>query len=375
MSIRATKGSRAQKPKIYASASSLPRGVIRMDVLQSALRELFFIENPQLDKNDPKSRRSLKNYLAQPGIKGVWIYYPWLNTAIFGPPEHVYYRLRTARNRDLISDKEQHEFRDAVVGVAGLSVGSAAVSTLVSTGGPKQLRIADPDHIEISNLNRINATLRDVGSNKADVAAKRIWELDPFADVAVWRNGVSRGDLKPFMKGLDVFVDEMDDIELKVASRLVCRDLKIPVVMATDNGDSVIVDIERFDLEPRREIFHGNVRISPESLRNMTRREFIALSSEIIDPEYFTERQQQSILNIGKSLSGVAQLGTAAAMAGAAVAYVVRRIATNKSMPSGRYVISCEHTFIPGYDGVRQTKMRKAHTKDFIKSLGLTTRA
>ena len=118
----------------------------------------------------------------------------------------------------------------------------------------------------------------------------------------------------------------------------------MPVVMATDNGDGVIVDVERFDIEPERPIFHG--RVDPAIADTAkTRAEFIAAASAIIDPAYFTERQTLSLSNIGKTLSGVAQIGSAVAIAGAAISYVVRQIAIGADMPSGRYVISCEQAF------------------------------
>ncbi|MCR4325648.1 MAG: hypothetical protein NUV59_02480, partial [Patescibacteria group bacterium] len=63
------------------------------------------------------------------------------------------------------------------------------------------------------------------------------------------------------------------------------------------------------------------------------------------DVDYFTKRQLESVRRVGKTLSGVPQLGTAAAIAGAAAAYVVRRIAVGAEMPSGRYVLSCEQAF------------------------------
>jgi hypothetical protein len=361
-----------KKPKFYRSKSALPKGTKTIDALQSALGELFFIENPQASKSDPKTKSLLKAFLSRTKAEGSWVYYPWLKTAVRVPPEDTYFRLRTARNRDLITEEEQFAYRNAVVGVAGLSVGSAVVASLAATGGPKRLKIADPDFIEITNLNRMRATLVDVGSNKAEIAAQLVWELDPFAEIEVLPKGLRDAGLKDFLlqkPALNIFVDEMDDIAMKVAVRFACRAARIPVVMATDNGDSIIVDIERFDLEPKRPLFHGRVHLEPAALKNMTRSQFIALSTQIIDPTYFTIRQQQSILGIGKRLSGVAQIATAAAIAGAAISFVVRRIASGADMPSGRYVMGCEQTFIPRYDSAGEKKVRKQHTAAFIKAL------
>ena len=336
-------------PKIYTSKSALPKGTHCVDELENAIRELFYIEHSRVQKNDTRGKEQMATFFAKADSVGVWAYYPWRHTAVHMPAEDTYFRLRTARNRNLVTEKEQRMYRDAVVAVAGLSVGSAVVATLTATGGPKRMKIADPDKVEITNLNRMRATALNLGMNKADVAAQGIWELDPFAELEIWDQGVGPGDIRKFLTNtsrLDVFVDEMDNIEMKVLSRQMCREEGIPVVMATDNGDSVIVDIERFDLEPERPIFHGRVQLSSDEMQSMDREKFVALSSKIIDPAHFTERQQSSIAEIGKSLSGVAQLGTAAALAGATVAYAVRLIATKSALPSGRYLLGCESTFV-----------------------------
>lgn len=360
------------KPKFYNTKASLPKGIKVIDAVPSAINELFFIEHPEISKSDPRAPLLLKTYRSKIKVNDFWVFYPWLKTAVHLPSEHIYFRLRTARNRDLISEEEQVVYRNTVVGIAGLSVGSAVLASLVATGGPKKIKIADPDHIEITNLNRMRATLTDIGTNKAVALAKQVWTIDPFAELEIWDKGIQHADLKDFIfkkPAIDIFVDEMDDIAMKVAVRFACKEAKIPVVMATDNGDSIIVDIERFDLEPKRPIFHGRVKLSQDKLSDMSRAQFIALSTKIINPFYFTPRQQQSILAIGKRLSGVAQLGTAATIAGAAISYTIRRIANNDEMPSGRYVMSCEQTFIPNYNTAREKNKRKRDTMMFINTL------
>ena len=361
-----------KKLKFYRTRTSLPKGTKLIDTINSASRELFFITHPNISKADPQAPLQLKKFLSRNSIDSLWAYYPWLSTAVRVPQEDIYYQLRTARNRNLITEDEQHLYRNTVVGVAGLSVGSAVISSLVATGGSKNIKIADPDIIEITNLNRMQASLLDIGKNKAEITARRIWGIDPYANIEIWNKGLHKDGLKKFFfqkPKLDIFVDEMDDIAMKFAVRFSSRDARIPVVMATDNGDSVIVDVERFDLEPKRPIFHGRVRLSESQLQNMSRTKFVELSTKIIDPTYFTTRQQQSILAIGKEVSGIAQLGSAASIAGAAIAYVVRQIANKQKIPSGRYVIGCEQTFIEGYNSATKKKARERATLAFLKAL------
>lgn len=270
---------------------------------------------------------------------GVWVYFPWHMQAFYMPPEDAYYQLRTSRNRNLVTTEEQFKFRNFKVGIAGLSVGSAILETLVASGGPKVLKIADPDIIEFTNLNRIKANLMDVGQNKAVVAARRVWEADPFAEIEILREGVNLDNLDSFVLGLDLFIDETDDIKFKMLSRSTCRVHRIPVVMATDLGDGVMLDIERFDLEPSRPLFHGLVDIQPDELDKISKDDWKKLATKIIGSSNMPERLIKSLEEVGKTLEGVPQLGSTAALAGAAATYVVRQIACGYDMPSGRYMI------------------------------------
>jgi len=57
------------------------------------------------------------------------------------------------------------------------------------------------------------------------------------------------------MDGLDLLVEECDSLDVKFLVREAARDRCIPVLMET--SDRGVLDVERFDLEPQRPIFHG----------------------------------------------------------------------------------------------------------------------
>lgn len=363
-----------QSPRFFKDFSEIPKNAEIINALDSGVRELFFINNPQFKKEMPVAKGPLQEFLASQKMEGIWIYFPWSNKAVNCLPEDLYYKLRTARNRNIINEVEQEKYRNITVGIAGLSVGSAVLSALVMSGGPKRLRIADFDTIEISNLNRINAKITDLGSNKAEIAARNIWELDPFTEISIWNSGISKDNIEQFISeptNLDIFIDEMDSIDLKIISRLICKRLKIPVLMATDNGDGVILDVERFDLEPRREIFHGLVKNdidenSPESFAKLDFRQWLKLATKIVSPDFLTDNMRESILAIGKTISAVPQLGTSATMAGSAIAFVVRRIANREEVPSGRYTLSLEECFVPRYNDPPVVKEREIKKQKFL---------
>lgn len=361
-----------QQAQIFQNKNEAPKATKEIDAFTGGLRELFFIDHPEYKKGMAEAEALCQKFLLQNQIKGVWIYYQSADTLIHSLPEQEYYKLRTARNHDIITEQEQTNYRNINVGIAGLSVGSSILSALVISGGPRFFKIADFDDIEISNLNRIRASLADVGRNKTEVAAREVWAVDPFAQLKLYSEGLNKFSLEEFLLGhpkLEVFVDAMDSIDLKVKARLICRKEKIPVLSVTDNGDSIILDVERFDLEPEREIFHGLIKgIEQTNLEHQDYKSWLKLATRIVDPKYLTNAMQESLLKIGKTLASVPQLGTSAAIGGSACSFAIRRIANKQPFISGRYVISLEEKLIPGFNDKEKVNEREQRAERFLQS-------
>lgn len=363
------------KPIVYKQKPRLAKNTVQIDAYSSAVKELFFINNPSLKKDSPETKKKLEAFVTKGLVNDSWIYYPDELSLVHTVNEKDYFILRTSRNRNLISKKQQKKFRDLSVGIAGLSVGSCILSALVVSGGPKKIKIADFDTLEVTNLNRIRGGLLDIGKNKIEIAAKEVWKLDPFAKLGLFESGITKANLKQFLFGkptLNIFVDEMDSLDLKIQARKLCKQHKIPVIMATDNGDSVVLDIERFDMEPKRPIFHGLIgKVNNQSIKTFNYKQWLSLATKIVGPEYLTSDMQDSILQIGKTIPAVPQLGTTANVAGAAICLVIRRIANKQKMPSGRYVISLEEKLFPRFNDPKQIKLRKQQTQKFKQKFAI----
>lgn len=360
------------RPVIFRHKSGLPPDAKLVDALRQGIEELFFIQHPHLKRGMLQAEPLLRQYRQDYGISGAWIFFPWNNTAVQTLPEADFFTVRTARNKEVITIAEQERFRRLTVGVAGLSVGSSVLWALTLSGGPKVIKIADFDAIELSNLNRLRASIIDLGANKAWVAARQVWELDPYADLRVWDEGLNKDTIEDFLVGepkLEAFVDQMDSLDMKAQGRVIAREHGIPVLMATDNGDSVILDVERFDLEPKRALFHGLVEdINEASASRLDYQHWLEMATGIVGPEFLTENMQKSLLAIGRSIASVPQLGATAGVAGAAMAFALRRIAAGQDMPSGRYQISLEEKLVPHYRDPENVAARKAKTREFIAS-------
>lgn len=264
-----------------------------------------------------------------------WAYYPWRRSVVAVPGPNAFRRLRLDRNRNMITLGEQQRLAGLTIGVVGLSVGHAIAHTLAAEGLFGQLRLADFDTLELSNLNRVPATVFDIGVNKAIVAAQRIAELDPYLAVHVLTDGLTPDSIGDFINGLDVVVEECDSLDIKVAVRLEARRRQIPVVMAT--SDRGLVDVERFDLEPDRPILHGLLgNIDPIALAGLTSSDKVPHVLRILDAAGLSSRAAASLVEVGRTLSTWPQLAGDVAIGAAAAAEVVRRIGLGEPLTSGR---------------------------------------
>jgi molybdopterin/thiamine biosynthesis adenylyltransferase len=264
-----------------------------------------------------------------------WAYYPWRRTvvAVLGP--RAFRAVRLDRNRNLITAEEQTRLSALRIGVAGLSVGHVIAHTLAAQGICGELRLADFDRVELSNLNRIPATVLDLGLNKAEVAARRIAELDPYLQVRVLDTGLTVDTVDEFLDGLDIVVEECDSLHMKAVLREGARARRIPVLMAT--SDRGLVDVERFDLEPERPILHGLLGdLDVAMFAGMTSRDSVPHLLRFLEAEQLSGRMAASVIEIDRTLSTWPQVAGDVVMGATVIAESVRRIGLGEDLPSGR---------------------------------------
>ncbi|QII04519.1 Rv1355c family protein [Rhodococcoides fascians A25f] len=283
-----------------------------------------------------------------------WVHYPWRRALVrvLGPRD--FDRLRLDRNRNKITTEEQGRLRGLRVGVVGLSVGHAVAHTLALEGLCGELRLADFDELDLSNLNRVPSSVLDLGVNKAVVAARRIAELDPYLRVQVFSDGVTAETLDGFLDGLDLVVEECDSIDTKLLIRHHARARGIPVVMETSDGG--VLDVERFDLEPDRPVFHGLLgEMDTADVAGMTIEQKSTIAATLLDPSKLTPRMTASLPEIGRTLSTWPQLGGDVALGGAAVTAAVRAFGRGEPLSSGRRRIDLDALVRIGLDPAADT--------------------
>ncbi|WP_051315956.1 Rv1355c family protein [Algoriphagus vanfongensis] len=275
---------------------------------------------------------------------GNWVYYPWKYSIVHLLPEEEFVKVRTLRNNYKITPQEQAELAQKKVGIVGLSVGQSIALVMALERSCGELRLADFDTLELSNLNRLRAGVTSLGTEKVVIAAREISELDPYLKLTLYREGITKESIDDFFeKGgmLDLIVDECDSLDIKVLLREKARSKKVSLMMET--SDRGMLDIERYDIEPNRPLFHGYLgEVNVQSLSNLTNKQKVPMVLKITGEDTLSTRMKASLLEVTQSITSWPQLASAVFLGGASVGHVARKFLLGESVQSGRYYVDLD---------------------------------
>ncbi|MDO8584754.1 MAG: ThiF family adenylyltransferase [bacterium] len=300
---------------------------------------------------------------------GVYAYYAERNDLVRYCPKYWHRVVAVASNAKLISDPigelSWREIRDifdaSVIAVAGASVGGSIIHAVAMDIRPDNLKIADKSLYKMENINRVrlgywdmvrpNADREAVADmmlrNKADVTAAQLYSIDPYLNVYVYNEGITEKNIARFFEGegeeppINILIEEVDDPRIKLLLREEARRRRVPLIMATDVGSAVQLDISRYDLDGALPLTYGT---SDEELYEKMnavygnpgdRKTFFAFVDALLGTQY---RQGELALVIeGKTeiptSTIIPQLGSTIAVAAGIVAETAARILLGETYP------------------------------------------
>ena len=304
---------------------------------------------------------------------GNYVFYPEREQLVRFCDEYWHRVVSVASNSNLLLDpaykldwaEVQTVFGNSVVGVAGCSVGSNIAHTIMMDTRPRNLKITDKSLFKMENVNRVRLGYQDLIlsnadkngifdialRNKAQVISEQIYSIDPYVDIYLYSEGISNSNIDDFFGGtnqeppLDIIVEEVDDPRIKVALREKARDYKIPLVMVTDIGSLVQLDVLRYDKNPTTSLTFGTTDESLLSARDgfesnpSDRKLFYNFVDQLIGVDY--QRDE-----LGRITSGVSevptatlipQLGSTVSVAAGIAGEVVARVLLGHDYPPRSY--------------------------------------
>lgn len=183
-----------------------------------------------------------------------------------------FYAALTTRNTGVVGPLDQETVANARVLVAGCgSIGGAAVEPLVRFGF-QHLILADPGTYELTNLNRQNATVADLGRQKAEVSCERALAINPHAEIAVVTAGVTADNVDELVKDVAIVIDGVD---ITTRSGLVAKGLlhqaakaaRLPLFTGWDMSGRQYIRV--YDYRKDIPLFHGQVTLRETETQSM----------------------------------------------------------------------------------------------------------
>lgn len=149
---------------------------------------------------------------------------------------------RFIRQQEFINKKDQEKLKKTTIFLAGCGAGSAVAQNLVRVGIGNFI-LADPDKVELHNLNRQDYIEDDVSSNKAKALSNRIRKINKTARVTVLEQGVTLDNVNELVEKADIIIDMIDvgAPEIALSLHIMAEKYNKPVITGFDIGESIII--------------------------------------------------------------------------------------------------------------------------------------
>lgn len=172
-----------------------------------------------------------------------------------------------SRTEKLIGKKAVEKLQKSKVAIFGIGgVGSYVLEGLVRAG-IENFVLVDKDNIDITNINRqIIATQKTIGKSKVEVAKQRILEINPRANIQIYKEF-----FMPETKGIidntiDYIIDCIDTVTAKIELILRANKLNIPIISSMGTGNKLdptrfeVTDIYKTSICPLAKIIRKELR-------------------------------------------------------------------------------------------------------------------
>ena len=116
-------------------------------------------------------------------VFGRWIFYPWLSTLVHVLPHEEFRELRLDRNRHKVTAGELGRLASSTIAIVGLSAGNSIARCLCLEGVSESFKLADFDTLALSNMNRLEAGVHDLGLRKTVLLSRQLSEINPYVDL------------------------------------------------------------------------------------------------------------------------------------------------------------------------------------------------
>ena len=146
-----------------------------------------------------------------------------------------------SRTEMLVGNEGMKKLNDSKVAVFGIGGVGSFVCEGLARSGIGNFILVDYDKIDESNINRqLIATSKTIGKYKTDLMKERILEINPNANVEVFKEFyLADSEIDIITDDLSYVVDCVDTIMAKIAIICNCDALDVPVISSMGTGNKL----------------------------------------------------------------------------------------------------------------------------------------
>ena len=134
------------------------------------------------------------------------------------------------KNVGVAGQKKIFNAKVLIIGIGGLG---CPLLTYLAASGVGTIGIADPDKIEISNLNRQTLfTSNDIGKYKVDQAKYSIKRINNKIRIKVFKKKITLKNIKSVIRDFDIICDGTDNFETRYLVNDECKKMKKILISA-----------------------------------------------------------------------------------------------------------------------------------------------
>jgi len=202
-----------------------------------------------------------------------------------------------SRTQMVIGSENLKKLKESTVAIFGIGgVGSFAAEALARSGVGNFV-LVDDDSICLTNINRqIHALEKTIGKPKVDAMKERINEINPDANVTVYRELYNANSAERLLSDSYTYViDAIDMVTAKIDLIVRCKNKNIPIISCMGTGNKLnplmleVTDIYKTTVCPLAKVMRSKLR------ENGVKDLLVVYSKEIpIKPEFSSETDCKS---------------------------------------------------------------------------------
>ena len=145
-----------------------------------------------------------------------------------------------SRTELLIGKENLEKLKNSKVAIFGIGGVGSFVLEALTRAGICNFILVDKDNVDLSNLNRqIIATRKTIGKPKVEVAKERILEINPNAEVEIYKEFFMPETEGILDSTISYVVDAIDTVTAKIELVKRAQELNIPIISSMGTGNKL----------------------------------------------------------------------------------------------------------------------------------------